>query len=55
MWEPRASWTSGWLKLPVFAEWWETEKVQQPYPSDFVRELEEHHSPVKVIRTGMNR
>jgi hypothetical protein len=55
VWEAHAAWTSGWLKLPVFAEWWETEKVQSQLPSDFVRELEEHPSPVKVIRTGMNR
>ena len=55
LWENRAGWMSGWLKLPVFAEWWETEKTQEEYPSDFVRELEEHPSPPKIIRTGMNR
>jgi len=54
VWEMHAGWTSGWLKLPVFAEWWATDKTQFQYPSDFVRELEEHPRPVNVIRTGMN-
>lgn len=55
VWEDRAMWFSGWLKLPVFAEWWEAEKTQIHYPRDFVRELEEHESPANIVRTGMNR
>ena len=41
------------LKLPVFAEWWKTEKSQRQYQQDFVRALEEHDRPTKVIVTGM--
>ena len=52
VWEGRVGWTSGMLKLPVFAEWWETEKSQRQYSLDFVRALEEHDRPTKVIVTG---
>ncbi len=54
VWAGRVGWTSGMLKLPVFAEWWQTEKSQRQYPLDFVRALEEHDRPTKVVVTGMD-
>ena len=55
LWDARLRWASGWIKLPVVAQWWETEKGQGQFSPEFIRILESYTDPAEVIRTGVDR
>ena len=39
-WEMRRSWLRGWLELPVWREWWSSEKGQGTVTASFIEHIE---------------
>ncbi len=40
IWEAHRKWCAGFLTLPVFAEWWKSERIQPVYTRSFIESIE---------------
>ena len=40
VWAVRRNWIAGWLKTPMVAEWWSTDRQSSIYSEDFISEVE---------------
>lgn len=40
LWESRAAWAAATIRLPFYAKWWELEKQQRVFSSEFVGAIE---------------
>ena len=40
VWEVRRTWLSGFIQLPVIAEWWSDERISSGYTPAFIEDVE---------------
>lgn len=54
-WEMRRSWLRGWLDLPVWEEWWASEKSQGTFSPAFIEQIESASSIALRSASGVER
>ena len=52
-WEMRRSWMRGWFDLPVWKEWWSTERDQGTVTPSFIHSIESA-SPIRLNAAGLD-
>jgi hypothetical protein len=52
-WEMRRSWLRGWFDLPVWKEWWETERNQGTVTPSFIAAIESAN-PTRLNTAGLD-